>query len=408
MRLNVRALVKFIIILIFFSTFWNCSSNRASNLPANTPIADTSPTPAAELPSKYLNLLESKALGLVVNHTSRTQKDHLVDFLIDQKKNVKVIFAPEHGFRGKADAGEHIDDSNDPASGIPIYSLYGKNKKPSPQQLADIELVVFDIQDVGARFYTYLSTLHYVMEACAEQDIPVIVLDRPNPNGHYVDGPVLKPGFESFVGLHPVPMVYGMTIGEYAKMILGEKWLKDGVQCDLTVIPLKDYAHQSIYNLPIKPSPNLPDMKSIYLYPSLCLFEGTVVSEGRGTDKPFQQYGHPILSGEHSFTPKPNVGSKYPKLEGQICHGEAFFDDSIDALRAKKLDLSHIIQAHAQFKRQEADFFIGNGFFDKLAGTVELKSSILYGKNQNEIRADWEADLEVFKKIRKKYLMYPE
>ena len=284
---------------------------------------------AADQTPLYLKKLKGKKIAVVANQTSviKNKKNgytHLVDSLVNSNINIQKVFAPEHGFRGKADAGEEIKDGVDTKTGLPIISLYGKNKKPSKEQLKGINAVVFDIQDVGARFYTYISTLHYVMEACAESGIPVIVLDRPNPNGHYIDGPVLEPEHKSFVGMHPVPIVYGMTIGEYAKMINGEKWLANGIKAKLTVIPLKNYTHQSEYSLPIKPSPNLPNDVSINLYPSLCFFEGTNVSAGRGTDMQFQVYGSPFLNDKNpfSYTPSPNEGAKYPKHAYMICYGE--------------------------------------------------------------------------------------
>ena len=281
---------------------------------------------------KYTDLLKGKNVAVVANNTSVIFKDgisnsnytHLVDSLLSLGIKVTRGFAPEHGFRGVADAGEIVIDSKDEKTGVSVVSLYGDNYKPSPSNLENIDVVVFDIQDVGVRFYTYLSTLHYVMEACAEKGIPIIVLDRPNPNGHYIDGPVLEEQSKSFVGMHPVPIVYGMTIGEYAKMINGEKWLKNGVQCDLTVVPLKNYTHNSEYSLPLRPSPNLPNDKSINLYASLCMFEGTNVSCGRGTEMQFQIFGSPYLPENNykfTFTPQPNYGSKTPKNMNQECYG---------------------------------------------------------------------------------------
>jgi len=282
---------------------------------------------------------------------------------------------------------------------LQIVSLYGKNKKPSTIQLKGIDAVVFDIQDVGARFYTYISSLHYVMEACAEMGIPVIVLDRPNPNAHYIDGPVLETAHSSFVGMHKVPVVYGMTIGEYGKMINGEKWLENGIQCDLTVIPLENYNHQTAYRLPIKPSPNLPNDKSISLYPSLCFFEGTNVSAGRGTAMQFQIYGSPFLErSAFSFTPRANEGAKYPKHKNKRCFGE----DLRTAQNLKKLDLSYLIRAYQQNTTKE--FF--NTFFTKLAGTEKLQEQIEKELTEKEIRASWKKDLEVFKNVRNKYLIY--
>jgi uncharacterized protein YbbC (DUF1343 family) len=354
--------------------------------------------------------LKGKRVAVVANQTSviktgdRRQETfeyvHLVDSLISLKINVKKVFAPEHGFRGKADAGEVVKDGMDTKTNLPIISLYGKNKKPSKEQLAGIDVVVFDIQDVGARFYTYISTLHYVMEACAEAKIPVIVLDRPNPNGHYIDGPVLEAEHTSFVGMHPVPVVYGMTIGEYAKMINGEQWLANGIKAKLTVIPLKNYTHQSQYSLPIKPSPNLPNDQAINLYPSLCFFEGTNVNAGRGTDMQFQVYGSPYLSekGPFSYTPSPNEGAKYPKHAYMICYGE----DLRNQPRLSALDLSWISKARQQ--NTTKNFF--NNFFTKLAGTTKLQFQLEGQVAEEDIRRTWQEGLNEFKLIREKYLIY--
>ena len=322
----------------------------------------------------YLSKLKEKKIAIVANQTSVIYKKesftHLVDSLIALNIDIRRVFAPEHGFRGNADAGESIEDGIDKKTGIPIISLYGKNKKPTKEQLKDIDLVVFDIQDVGVRFYTYISTLHYVMEACAEEKIPVLLLDRPNPNGHYIDGPVLETEHKSFVGMHPVPVVYGMTIGEYGLMINGEKWLKNGIQTNLTVIPLKNYTHSSNYNLRIKPSPNLPNDTAINLYPSLCFFEGTNVSAGRGTAKQFQIYGSPFLNtkSKFTFTPYPNEGSKSPKHAYIICYGE----DLTETKKLASLNLSWLIKAKKQNRTK--NFF--NSFFTKLAGTEKLQNQI--------------------------------
>ena len=363
---------------------------------------------AAARTGLYVNLLKGKNIAVVANQTSVIFKEiykkkqearHLVDSLLTLGIEVKKVFAPEHGFRGKADAGEVVKDGFDTKTGLQIISLYGKNKKPSATQLKGIDIVVFDIQDVGARFYTYISSLHYVMEACAEASIQVIILDRPNPNGHYTDGPVLEAKHTSFVGMHKVPVVYGMTIGEYGKMINGEKWLKNGIQCDLKVIPLKNYNHQTKYSVPIKPSPNLPNDKSINLYPSLCFFEGTNVSAGRGTEMQFQVYGSPyITKSSFTFTPQANEGSKYPKYKKQRCFGE----DLRTAKNLNKLDLSYLLKAYQQNTSKE--FF--NTFFTKLAGTERLQEQIEQGLSEKEIRKTWVQDIISFKKIRKKYLLY--
>ena len=352
----------------------------------------------------YLSKLKGKKIAIVANQTSvihnKNTFTHLIDSLVSLKIDIHRVFAPEHGFRGEADAGESIADGIDKKTEIPIISLYGKNKKPTKEQLKDIDLMVFDIQDVGVRFYTYISSLHYVMEACAEQKIPVLLLDRPNPNGHYIDGPVLETEHKSFVGMHPVPVVYGMTIGEYGLMINGEKWLKNGIQTNLTVIPLKNYTHSSNYNLRIKPSPNLPNDTAINLYPSLCFFEGTNVSAGRGTAKQFQIYGSPFLNtkSKFTFTPNPNEGSKSPKHAYIICYGE----DLTETKKLASLNLSWLIKAKKQNRTK--NFF--NSFFTKLAGTEKLQNQIEEKITEELIRASWKEDIKTFRNIRKSYLLY--
>ena len=365
-------------------------------------------TPAAERTARYLPLLKNKNIAVVVNHSSLVGKRHLVDVLLKQGIKVKKIFAPEHGFRGTADAGAHIKNSRDRKTGLPIVSLYGKHKKPTRADLKNIDLILFDIQDVGVRFYTYLSTLHYVMEAGAEQHIPLLVLDRPNPNGHYVDGPVLKKKYRSFVGLDPVPVVYGMTIGEYAKMLNGERWLENGRQVKLTVIPLTNYTHNSVYYLPVKPSPNLPNDRAVALYPSLAFFEGTEISAGRGTTKPFQLYGAPkYTKRDFSFVPRARAGAKYPKFKGKKCYGVDLSRRSVKSIRAKKqLNLHYLLDAYAHYADKK-HFFLKNGFFERLAGTDTLRKQIIAGASERTIRKSWQKDLERFKKIRKKYLLYP-
>ncbi len=373
----------------------------------------------AESPQQYLPLLTGKNVGVVANQTSFLENEniHLIDFLISKNISVKVVFSPEHGFRGKADAGEHIKDAIDTKTGVPIVSLYGDNKKPKLEQLAGskkieediqkgvstIEVMVFDLQDVGARFYTYIATLHYVMEACAEARIPVIILDRPNPNGHYVDGPIMEPENQSFVGMNPVPVVHGMTIGEYAQMLNGEGWLKNKVKCDLTVIKMQNYTHQTPYSLPIKPSPNLPNNQAINLYPSLCFFEGTFISAGRGTDMQFQVFGAPSLPASKytfEYTPQSNEGAKSPKFKGQLCHGK----DLRKEPRLSKINLEWLIDAY-NANGKKSDFF--NSFFVKLAGTKKLQQQIEQGLSAKEIRDSWKDGLAGFQKIREKYLIYP-
>ncbi len=373
----------------------------------------------ADQTALWLPLLKGKYVSCVVNQTSVIGKTHVVDSILGSGINVVNIFAPEHGFRGTEDAGATILNSKDTKTGLQVISLYGANKKPQWNDIADAEIIIFDIQDVGARFYTYISTLHYVMEACAENKKQLIILDRPNPNGFYVDGPILQKEFSSFVGMHPVPIVHGMTIGEYAQMINGEKWLANGVQCDIIVIPCKNYDHKKYYEVKIPPSPNLKSMKAIYLYPSLCLFEGTNVSVGRGTDKPFEIFGSPYLPefvlGDHTaqidFTPKSGIGSKAPPFMNQKCYG---FDYSVldpffirNRIIGNGLSL-HEITTSYKFFEDKNKFFLENNFFNKLAGNEELMQQIKAGLSEEEIKLSWQDDLITFKQIRKKYLLYPD
>lgn len=364
--------------------------------------------PAAENLEAYLPMLKGKTIGIVANQTSMVGQTHLIDTLISSGIDVKKVFAPEHGFRGNADAGEKVKNGKDKKTGLPILSLYGKNLKPSKAQMKGVDLVVFDIQDVGARFYTYISTMSYMMEACAEQGVPFMVLDRPNPNGHYVDGPILDTAFSSFVGMHPVPVVHGMTIGEYAQMVNGEGWLKNGIKCDLTVIEMENYFRDVPYDLPMIPSPNLPNQRSIYLYPSLCFFEGTIVSEGRGTDKPFQLFGYPGMpKGEVEFTPRSIEGaSMYPKFKGEKCAGFDLSSLSEDSLRKMaKLNLTWLIDAYRNYKGTKP--FFDPAFFDLLAGNDQLRKDLEAGKTEDEVRKSWVHGLEEFQKIRQLYLLYP-
>jgi uncharacterized protein YbbC (DUF1343 family) len=349
----------------------------------------------------YLPLIKHKKIGIVTNQTGiLSNKKHLVDFLLENNISIKKIFAPEHGFRGTADAGEHVIDGKDTKTGLPIVSLYGDNKKPKPEQLAGIDIILFDLQDVGARFYTYISSLHYVMEACAENNIELIVLDRLNPNGAIVDGPILEAEFTSFVGMHPIPVLHGMTIGEYAKMINGEKWLANAIQCKLKITPCLNYKREMIYSLPVKPSPNLPNDQAINLYASLCLFEGTNVSVGRGTEKQFQIYGSPFLpKSDFSFTPIPNFGAKEPMHKGILCYGE----DLTLISKVEKLELKWLLKAYATTK-DKSKFF--NTFFTKLAGTKKLQQQIENGVSEEEIRQSWQKGLVEFKEMRAKYLIY--
>ncbi|MCX2838629.1 DUF1343 domain-containing protein [Salinimicrobium sp. MT39] len=360
----------------------------------------------AERTAYYLPFLEGKKVGLVGNQTSIIPTEagnvHLVDTLLALDVNLVKVFAPEHGFRGTADAGEVVEDGKDPNTGLPVISLYGDNKKPSAQQLEGLDVLIFDLQDVGVRFYTYISTLHYVMEAAAENDITVIIFDRPNPNGHYLDGPVLDPQYKSFVGMHPIPIVHGMTIGEYAKMTNGENWLKNGEQTDLKVIEMENYVHSMPYDLPVKPSPNLPNAKSINLYPSICFFEGTNVNAGRGTSKQFQVFGSPYLSQDEfpfTYVPEPNEGAKSPKHLNKTCYGR----DLSNAAHLDYLNLEWLIEAYNHSSQKE-EFF--NAFFTKLAGTKELQKQIENGMTAEAIRETWKPGLEEFKTVREKYLLY--
>ncbi|MEE3035495.1 MAG: DUF1343 domain-containing protein [Bacteroidota bacterium] len=356
----------------------------------------------AEQINEFLPVLKNKKVGVVAHQASLiNSKTHLIDSLLSLEINIVKVFAPEHGFRGKLDAGEVFDDNIDNKTNLPIVSLYGEKKKPSEDDLNGISIMVFDLQDVGVRFYTYLSTLHYIMEACSEKNIPLLLLDRPNPNIHYVDGPVLDIKNKSFVGMHPVPIVYGMTIGEYAKMINGEGWLKEGAECNLKVIKIKNYSHQSSYDLKIRPSPNLPNPQSVALYPSLCLLEPTLISIGRGTEMQFQVYGSPKFpKGTFNFTPEPNFGAKNPKLKNEICYGVDL--RSID--RPEQIEIKWLLDSYSKFPIKK-DFFLKG--FDRISGTESLKEQIISGVSEKKIRKSWEKKLGEFKEIRKKYLLYP-
>jgi len=357
----------------------------------------------------YLNLLKGKRVGVLANQTSVVFKEndenytHLVDSLLALDIKIAKVFSPEHGFRGTADAGELVNNSVDAKTGLPIVSLHGEHRKPKPDDLADVDIMVFDVQDVGVRFYTYISTLHYVMEACAEANIPLIILDRPNPNGSYIDGPTLEIENQSFLGMHPIPLVHGMTIGEYAKMINGEKWLKNGVQCAITVIPVKNYNHNIPYSLPIRPSPNLPNDQSIKLYPSLGLFEGTDINAGRGTEFQFQRYGAPFLNKSaftFSYTPIENFGAKNPKHKGKVCYGE----DLQNEKTTNEVSLKWLIKAYNNATDKSKVFNTAN--FTKHAGTNKLQKQIEAGMSESEVKATWQKGLEVFKLTREKYLIY--
>ena len=363
------------------------------------------PIPGANQIELYKSIIDGKSVAVVANQTSMIESTHLVDTLLSLGINIKVIFAPEHGFRNLADAGDTIKNGKDIETGIPIISLYGSHLKPAARDLAEIDVVIFDIQDVGTRFYTYISTLHYLLESCAENHVKCLILDRPNPNGFYFDGNILDTSYSSFVGMDPVPVVHGMTVGEYAKMLNGEGWLKNGVRCDLIVIKCKNYTHKSFYELPIKPSPNLPNQTSIYLYPSLCFFEGTAISLGRGTLFSFQVFGSPDLPDRgFSFIPHSVPGAKNPPLLGIRCFGT----DLRDALKNKlvpkpELNLDWLISAYQDFPNKD-NFF--NSYFDVLAGGPVLREQILKGMTSEQIRATWKEGLARFSKIREKYLLY--
>jgi uncharacterized protein YbbC (DUF1343 family) len=407
-----------------------------TQLEAEAVMRDHNILPAAARVDQYLHLLKGKNVAVFANHTSTVGDKHLIDVLRNAGIKIQVIFGPEHGFRGNADAGEYIENGMDKATGIPVVSLYGKKRKPTKQDLRGVNVMLFDIQDVGVRFYTYISSLQDYMESALENNLPLIVLDRPNPNGFYIDGPVLEEKFKSFVGMQSVPIVYGMTIGEYAQMILREQWLskeanqlyrnimaakyrEGAVYFSLNVITCANYTHKSKYELPVKPSPNLPEMQSIYWYPSTCFFEGTLLSEGRGTDKPFQVFGHPSLPKElYSFTPASREGAKEPKLKNQLCYGWNLHATQKDVLKdiSNKVQIKWLLQAYQLFPDKDKFFIVSKKetpaetdyFFNKLAGNATLMNQIKSGATEKQIRMSWEPKISRFKQIRKKYLLYPD
>jgi len=387
-----------IVLILLCSILFNCR-------PESTPEQPDGVRTGAEQTEKYLPNIIDKSVALVANHTTLIGNTHSADSLLSLGVKITRIFAPEHGFRGEAGAGDLIDNSIDRKTGIPVISLYGSEKKPLPVYLDDIDIMIYDIQDVGVRFYTYISTMHYVMEACAEKGIPLIIFDRPNPLGYYVDGPVLDTSYKSFVGMHPVPVVYGMTAGELAQMINGEGWLKGGVQCNLTVIPCSGYSHNTYYTLPVSPSPNLNSMEAVYLYPSLCFFEGTQMSLGRGTDFPFRVIGHPEYPDKSfSFIPQRNMGNKNPVFLDTRCYGLDLRSMGLDTLRQmRQINLEWLIKVYSSMK-------LGGKFFteylDRLAGSAELRKQITAGKTAEEIRESWQPALMKFRSTRKKYLLY--
>ncbi|MHC1774037.1 MAG: exo-beta-N-acetylmuramidase NamZ domain-containing protein [Lentimicrobium sp.] len=383
---------------------------KPSPVPESSEIAsEASPghviRPAAERTRQYFNKIKGKRLGIVANQTSVIGNMHLVDSLLSAGMEVVKVFSPEHGFRGQAEAGELVGNNSDSRTGLPLISLYGDHRKPTPADLEGIDLMLFDLQDVGTRFYTYISTLTLVMEACAESKIPVLVLDRPNPNGFFIDGPMLEPGFKSFVGMHTIPIVHGMTMAEYARMVNGELWLKDSLLCDLDWVEISGYSHRKHYHLPVRPSPNLPDMESVYLYPSLCLFEGTMVSVGRGTDLPFSIIGYPGFSdGNFQFTPEPREGASLnPAYKGIECSGYNLRDEVTDILTNPGIRLNWLILMYNSYP-VKTEFF--TSFFNKLAGSGNLRQQIEAGMSEDEIKATWQDDLIKFKKTRHKYLLY--
>ncbi|VBB47567.1 conserved exported hypothetical protein [uncultured Paludibacter sp.] len=361
----------------------------------------------AERTKEYFPILKNKRIAMFSNHTGMAGNKHTLDVLVENKFNVTAIFSPEHGFRGNADAGEHVSSSVDEKTGIPIFSLYdGNSGKPNEENLKNFDILIMDIQDVGLRFYTYYVSMVRLMDVCAEYGKKMIILDRPNPNGFYVDGPILDMKYKSGVGWLPIPVVHGMTLGELALMVNGEHWLPNSRVCDVTVIKCMNYTHQTKYKLPIPPSPNLPNMKSIYLYPSMCYFEATPVSLGRGTDKPFQIYGHPNMKGyEFTFMPKSISGAKKPPQLNRLCFGKDLSSISDEEIWEKGIDLSYLIDA---YKNMNLDDFFFNSFFERLIGVDYVRKMIKEGKSADEIKAMWKGDVEKFKKQRKPYLLYDE
>jgi uncharacterized protein YbbC (DUF1343 family) len=397
--------IRINVCLILLATSIQCgvksSSSGQGSGPGVSQTADEVRVGADQM-DLLLPKLHNRNVALVVNHTSRVGDTHLADTLMAAGIAVRKVFAPEHGFRGAAADGEKISDGVDARTGLPILSLYGANRKPTPEQLSDVDVVIFDIQDVGTRFYTYISTMHYVMEACAEQGKKLIILDRPNPNGNYVDGPMRVPALKSFVGMHPLPIVHGLTVGELAGMINGEGWLEKGVKCEVEVITVKNWNHADPYALPVKPSPNLPNDQAVKLYPSLCLFEGTVISVGRGTQMPFLIIGNPEFKGmPFSFTPRPVAGmSNEPPHDGSICYGLDLSKVAVEP----RVNLKYLLDFYQKYPDKEK-FFIGS--FDRLSGTPELREQIRKGLTEEQIRATWQPGLDGYKMLRKKYLLYP-
>jgi len=395
-----------LIILIIFLNVINIMAQE--DITSNKIILSSDIKTGSEQTERYLPWIKGKNVAIVANQSTTIHNTNLVDSLLSLGINIKKVFCPEHGFRGEAEAGETIKNKIDTKTGLNVISLYGDNKKPKAEDLKGIDIVIFDVQDVGARFFTYISTMHYVMEACAENNVEFIVLDRPNPNGYFIDGPVLEPKFTSFVGMHPVPIIHGMTIAEYATMINDEGWLKNGIKCKLKYVTVFNYNHAYLYILPVKPSPNLLNMNAVYLYPSLCLFEGTVVSVGRGTNTPFQIVGNPQLENtDFEFTPHSIQGmAKDPLYTNIVCHGYNLTEYSVNILRnEKKMNLFWIMDFYKRLKNKGTFF---TPFFDKLAGTDKLRNQIIEGVSEDDIRKSWQPALNKFKLMRKKYLLYPD
>ncbi|MDR2836901.1 MAG: DUF1343 domain-containing protein [Bacteroidales bacterium] len=407
--MNIRILTIFLILLFFSNKFHNLENSsffKSVNVSKNLTIIK----PGIYDFLENIEFLKDKKIGIVANQTSVINNAHLVDTLLSRDLKIEKIFSPEHGFRGTVDAGTKINNEIDKKTGLPIISLYGNNKKPTKEQLQNISIIIFDLQDVGVRFYTYISTLHYIMEACAENGIKLIVLDRPNPNSGYVDGPILDTAnFRSFIGMHPVPIVYGMTIGEYALMINGEHWLKNNLQCNLEIIKCQNYLHQNKYSLPIPPSPNLPNDLSIELYPTLCLLEGVNLSVGRGTDKQFQAIGSPLYKNIESFnfqfTPKPNHGATHPDFEHQICYGIDLSSERDITEFQNQININFIKKIYNSFPDKN-NFFKKTNSFNLLSGNNKFKQQIIDNVSEEEIRNSWKEELEKFKIIREKYLLY--
>ena len=405
-----RVKVTLAFLPILFSLITHNGFSQAPTRRVNVPVKIQAIIPGADRVPLYIGYLKGKNVGMLVNQTSviGSSKIPVVDSLVKAGVQVKKIFGPEHGFRGNASNGAKVSDSTDPVTGLPAISLYGKHYKPTPDDLKGINLMMFDVQDVGTRFYTYISTLHYVMEACAENNIELMILDRPNPNGFYVDGPILDTAYRSFVGMHPIPIVHGMTIAEYAQMINGEGWLKNKVRCKLKIIRIGNYTHSMAYPLPVNPSPNINSDQAVLLYPGVCLFEGTVLSLGRGTQFPFQVIGHPAFKGRYrySFTPVSIAGmSENPPLKDQLCYGTDLRNYNTDLIRRSgKLNITWLIDFYKAFPDKE-HFFIA--YFNKLAGNDILKKQIIAGKTGEEIRKSWEPALGNFKRMRQQYLLYP-